>query len=411
MLTQAIQGHITHTRNQPTLGLAVKLQHRHRSSELIKLLHDHGFIVSYDEVFRLKKSATKLVCDIDRSSILHQAMGLSRRVGPIFGWFDNLDLLQCINPKWTPRQPITDPCHGSRVPAAPIRHPRNWKWSTWINEPCDPTPTAVCFTIFQNQHQQVCSSSVHGAEKCARNESLGSCSVEGHQVAEFRCHLITACSGMDTTTSLLEINPVLIMPATVYLFGPLIDAPPSHPDTVLTTLLYMDTSLGELGMTCANLCIGMQLYMVGQQVKWWEPDRFKDVILRPGAMHIIMSFLGCIGTLMKGSGPDTLVGSGIGGLTLLTGVERWKPWGHSVWYPLHDWRFFCRPWPMRTILMISWHTLKMGGNTHQGYYGWITFWCQRSRLISFFGQRERKTGSSNWRCQGRPHWRSTCLPP
>ena len=37
--------------------------------------------------------------------------------------------------------------------------------------------------------------------------SLGSCSVEGHQVAEFRCHLITAWSGMDTTTSLLEINP------------------------------------------------------------------------------------------------------------------------------------------------------------------------------------------------------------
>ena len=42
---------------------------------------------------------------------------------------------------------------------------------------------------------------------------------------------------------------------------------------------------------------------------------FKDVILRPGAMHIIMSFLGCISTLMKGSGPDTLVGSAFGDLT------------------------------------------------------------------------------------------------
>ena len=31
--------------------------------------------------------------DIDRGSILHQAMGLSRRVRPIFGWLDNLDLL------------------------------------------------------------------------------------------------------------------------------------------------------------------------------------------------------------------------------------------------------------------------------------------------------------------------------
>ena len=110
-----------------------------------------------------------------------------------------------------------------------------------------------------------------------------------------------------------EKAPVLIMPAAVYLFGPLIDAPPFHPGIVLTSLIYMETSLDELGMTCANLSIDMQLYMVGQQVKWWEPNRFKDVILRPGAMNIIMSFLGCIGTLMKGSGLDTLVGSAFGG--------------------------------------------------------------------------------------------------
>ena len=54
---------------------------------------------------------------------------------------------------------------------------------------------------------------------------------------------------------------MLIMPATLYLFGPLImliDDPPSHPDTVLTSLLYMETSLAELGMTCANMSIDMQ---------------------------------------------------------------------------------------------------------------------------------------------------------
>ena len=57
-----------------------------------------------------------------------------------------------------------------------------------------------------------------------------------------------------------EKAPVLIMPATVYLFGPLIDAPPSHPDIVLTSLLYMKTSLDELGMTCTNLSIDKQLW-------------------------------------------------------------------------------------------------------------------------------------------------------
>lgn len=101
-LTQAVQGHITGTRNQTTLGLAVKLHHRYGSSELIKLLHDHGFIVSYDEVLCFRKSAAKFVGD--KSDELHQAMGLVRRVGPIFGWFDNLDLLVS-----TPRHP----CHDS----------------------------------------------------------------------------------------------------------------------------------------------------------------------------------------------------------------------------------------------------------------------------------------------------------
>ena len=69
----------------------ITLHHRHGSSELIKLLHEHGFIVSYDEVIRFRKSAASFVCN--KSSDLHQAMGLHRRVGPIFGWFDNFDLL------------------------------------------------------------------------------------------------------------------------------------------------------------------------------------------------------------------------------------------------------------------------------------------------------------------------------
>ena len=46
------------------------------------------------------------------------------------------------------------------------------------------------------------------SDVCARNESLGSCSVKGHQVAEFRCHLITAWSGHMHATGLLEINPL-----------------------------------------------------------------------------------------------------------------------------------------------------------------------------------------------------------
>ena len=185
-----------------TLGLAVKLQHRHGSSELIRLLHDHGFIVSYDEVIRFRKSAAKFVGDNDRSSILHQAMGVSRRVGPIFGWFDNLDLL------------ISTP-NGRRDTHVMVQefqqHPSG------ILETGSAQPGSMnlvipsCLLLSASLALKISTSRsvplqhymgpkkfhIPYSDVCARNESC-SCSAEGHQMAEFRCHQITAWSGMDT---------------------------------------------------------------------------------------------------------------------------------------------------------------------------------------------------------------------
>ena len=47
--------------------------------------------VSYDEVLRFRKSSSKFVGD--NPNLLNEAMGLHSSVGPIFGWFDNFDLL------------------------------------------------------------------------------------------------------------------------------------------------------------------------------------------------------------------------------------------------------------------------------------------------------------------------------
>ena len=120
-----------------------------------------------------------------------------------------------------------------------------------------------------------------------------------------------------------KTTPSETKPATVYLFGPLIDAPPAHQDTALTSRLYMNKSLLDLDMQYANMCVDMQLYMVAQQIKWWDQHKFRDVVLRPGAMHIIMSFLGCIGTLMKSSGLDVLIGAAFGGMN---GIITGKAW-------------------------------------------------------------------------------------
>ena len=70
------------------LGLAVKLHHKHGSSELIKTLNEHGITSTYDEVLRFRKSVAKFVSDY------HKKLGLSTEIGPIFSWADNYDL--CI---------------------------------------------------------------------------------------------------------------------------------------------------------------------------------------------------------------------------------------------------------------------------------------------------------------------------
>ena len=46
--------------------------------------------MSYDGVLRFRKSAGKYVTD--NAMTLHQMMGLSRSVGLVFGWYDNIDL-------------------------------------------------------------------------------------------------------------------------------------------------------------------------------------------------------------------------------------------------------------------------------------------------------------------------------
>ena len=44
-------------------------------------------------------------------------------------------------------------------------------------------------------------------------------------------------------------------PKTLCVFGPLIDSPPAHPDTVLTTMAYIDRTTKGLGMTHVHITL------------------------------------------------------------------------------------------------------------------------------------------------------------
>ena len=86
-LTQSIQALITNSCNQATLGLAVTLHHRFGSREIIDLLHNHGYVASYDEVLRYRKSAAKMTMERDFTF-----RDLLNDGGLISSWCDNFDL-------------------------------------------------------------------------------------------------------------------------------------------------------------------------------------------------------------------------------------------------------------------------------------------------------------------------------
>jgi len=59
----------------------------------------------------------------------------------------------------------------------------------------------------------------------------------------------------------------------------------------------------------------MHPFAVTKQVCWNQPSLFQNVIIHPGGMHIMQSFIGCIGKLMKSSGLEVYVAAAYGGLT------------------------------------------------------------------------------------------------
>ena len=58
----------------------------------------------------------------------------------------------------------------------------------------------------------------------------------------------------------------------------------------------------------------LQLYIVSLQVIWAYPEQFSNVVLRLGGMHILMSFVGAVGSLMGESGLAEVLNAGFSGV-------------------------------------------------------------------------------------------------
>ena len=113
-------------------------------------------------------------------------------------------------------------------------------------------------------------------------------------------------------TAIARTNGQQLEAKTNMQYIPLIDMTPHDPDTMMTSLTQAQEITTSMGQNYVVYTCDLQLYKVAQSILWAYPDRFKNVVLRLGGMHMLMSFIGAVGSLMIETGLNDVLESVFG---------------------------------------------------------------------------------------------------
>ena len=113
-----------------------------------------------------------------------------------------------------------------------------------------------------------------------------------------------------------------LAPKTRIVYLPLIDKHPAEPSTVTTVLVKAKQITEAAGQGFTIITLDQQLYRVAVHVMWDNKALFENIHLRLGGMHLLMSYCGCIGTLMADTGIEEILRASFGGvLRMLSGKK------------------------------------------------------------------------------------------
>ena len=90
-----------------------------------------------------------------------------------------------------------------------------------------------------------------------------------------------------------------LKPKSKVLFTPFLDLTPYDHSTMLTTMAEAPRINHEAGQSVTVFIADQQVYRVALDILWTYETRFTNFVPRIGVMHWVMSFVGCIGVLMK----------------------------------------------------------------------------------------------------------------
>lgn len=96
-----------------------------------------------------------------------------------------------------------------------------------------------------------------------------------------------------------------ISPKSEVLFLPIIDLSPSDDTCIYSTLNYVQSQARKLNMQSPCITFDQPLWIKAVEI---IKSKLMNIVCRLGGFHTMMSFMGSIGTMMKGSGLEEALG-------------------------------------------------------------------------------------------------------
>ena len=89
---------------------------------------------------------------------------------------------------------------------------------------------------------------------------------------------------------------------------PFVNLAPSNPSTIYTVLLYAAQEGAKHGQRCIMVTFDQPLYAKAYEIVLSSPpdSPLQNIFIRLGGFHLLLSFFGCIGHVMAGSGLEEL---------------------------------------------------------------------------------------------------------
>ena len=131
---------------------------------------------------------------------------------------------------------------------------------------------------------------------------------EGHRFSfHFSAVEVPKYNGYDTKIA-REASQKL-QPRTYTTYFPLINMNPAE-----SAMHMVKTATGNSSQTYTVFTNGQQLFKITTQMTWWQPGVWENFYPVLGGMHLLMSFVGCTGSLLENTGLSNILKASLGGL-------------------------------------------------------------------------------------------------